>query len=134
LFERVQVSATRFSMLTRGKNSVLAAGKIDPRFDKDVDYPNEWRQLVRDAQANIKPGRAHPFTHAGGYAKITRLKDTADAVFIEFHLIYEEPYGWFDGINLVRQKIPVMVQEKIRTFRRKLGIASEKQGEKKAKP
>jgi hypothetical protein len=131
LFERVQVSATRFSMLTRGKNSVLAAGKIDPRFDKDSDYPNEWRPLVRDVQANVKPGRAHPFTHAGGYAKITRLKDTADAVFIEFHLIYEEPYGWFDGASLVRQKIPVMVQEKVRTFRRKLAMTTEEKAKKK---
>ena len=120
-------------MLTRGKNSVLAAGKIDPRFDKDSEYPNEWRPLVRDAQANIKPGRAHPFTHAGGYAKITRLKETADAVFIEFHLIYEEAYGWFEGVNLVRQKIPVMVQEKIRTFRRKLSVASEEKAEKKGR-
>ena len=131
LLERAQVSATRFSTLTRGKNFVLAAGEIDRRFDKDSDYPNEWRPLLRDVQANIKPGRAHPFTHAGGYAKITRLKEPADAAFVEFHLIYEEPYGWFDGVNLVKQKIPVMVQEKIRTFRRKLSVATEEKAEKK---
>jgi hypothetical protein len=128
LFDRVQVSATRFSTLTRGKDLILAAGKIDPRFGKDSDYPNEWRPLLRDAQAEIKPGPAHPFTRAGGYAKITRLAESATASFIEFHLIYEEPYGWFDGINLVKQKIPAMVQEKVRTFRRKLAVASEKRG------
>ncbi len=131
LFERVQVSATRFSVLTHGKDFVLAAGKIDPRFDKDADYPNQWRPLLRDVEANIKPGRAHPFTYAGGYAKITRLKEPAGAVFIESHLIYEEPYAWFDGVNLVKQKIPAMVQEKIRTFRRKLSVATEEKSEKK---
>jgi hypothetical protein len=131
LFERVQVSATRFSVLTRGKDFVLGAGKIDSRFDKDAEYPNEWRPLLRDAEANIKPGPAHPFTHAGGYVKITRLQEPADAVFIESHLIYEEPYAWFDGVNLVKQKIPAMVQEKIRTFRRKLSVATEEKTEKK---
>ena len=46
-------------------------------------------------------------------------------MFIECHLVYEEDYGWFDGANLVKQKVPVMVQEKVRTFRRKLAVASE---------
>jgi len=83
--------------------------------------------LIRDEKAEIKLGPAHPFSHAGGYAKITRLKEPADAVFVEFHLAYEEAYGWFDGANLVKQKVPLMVQEKVRTFRRKLALASEKE-------
>jgi hypothetical protein len=134
LFDRVQVSATRFSTLTKGKDFILAAGRIDPRFDNDSEYPNQWRPLLRDVRAEITPGPPHPFSHAGGYAKITRLKQPADAVFVEFHLVYEEPYTWFDGVNLVKQKVPVMVQEKVRTFRRKLAAATEKKGEKKEKP
>jgi hypothetical protein len=134
LFDRVQVSATRFSILARGKDVMLAAGRIDPRFDKDADYPNQWRPLLRDAEANVTPGSPHPFTRAGGYAKITRLKQLAGAAFIECHMIYEEPYGWFDGVNLVKQKVPIMVQEKVRTFRRKLRMASQEKSEKKANP
>jgi hypothetical protein len=126
LFERVEISATRFAALLNGKESLLAAGQIDRRFNHDREYPNEWRPLVRDAQAEIRRGKPHPFLHAGGYAKITRLVEPANAAFVEFHLVYEEDYGWFDGINLVKQKVPVMVQEKVRTFRRKLAIASEK--------
>jgi hypothetical protein len=130
LFERVELSATRFSVLTRGKDSILAAGRLDPRFRDDPKYPNQWRPLVRDERAEIKPGPPHPFPHAGGYAKITRLLDPADGVLVECHLVYEESYGWFDGLNLVKQKAPVMVQEKVRTFRRKLALAS---GEKSPK-
>ena len=37
LFERVEISATRFTVLTRGKDVVLAAGRVDPRFAKDAD-------------------------------------------------------------------------------------------------
>jgi hypothetical protein len=130
LFERVELSATRFSVLTHGKDSILAAGRIDPRFDKDADFPNQWRPLVRDEQAEIKPGPPHPLANAGGYAKITRLLQPADGIFIECHIAYEEAYGWFDGVNLVKQKMPVMVQEKVKTFRRKLLSASEENGEK----
>jgi hypothetical protein len=131
LFERVELSATRFSALTRGNDSILAAGRLDPRFLNDADYPNQWRPLVRDERAEIKPGKAHPLEHAGGYAKITRLLDPTDGVFVECHIVYEEPYGWFDGVNLVKQKTPIMVQEKVRTFRRKLTLASGEKGEKK---
>jgi len=125
LFERVEISTTRRAVLSKGKDFILAAGRVDPRFDKDPDYPNQWRPLLRDARAEIKPGPAHPFRHAGGYAKITRLHEPEGAVFIECHLVYEEDYGWFDGANLVKQKIPAMVQEQVRVFRRKLAVASE---------
>ena len=126
LFERVELSATRFSALARGKDSILAAGRLDPQFLKDADYPNQWRPLVRDERAEITPGKPHPLQHAGGYAKITRLLDPADGVLVECHIVYEEPYGWFEGVNLLKQKMPVMVQEKVRAFRRKLTLASEK--------
>ncbi|MBU4398332.1 MAG: hypothetical protein KKE86_03240 [Planctomycetes bacterium] len=125
LFERVELSATRLAGLTRGKDSWLAAARIDRRFDKDPEYPNQWRALLRDVRAEIELGPAHPFLHAGGYAKITRLKKPAGAVFVECHLAYEEDYGWFDGVNLVKRKVPLMVREKVRTFRRKLAVASE---------
>lgn len=131
LFERVELSATRFSVMTRESDSILAAARLDSRFLADVEYPNQWRPLLRDERAEIKPGKAHPFEHAGGYAKITRLVEPDDGVLVECHIAYEEPNGWFDGVNLVKQKAPVMVQEKVRSFRRKLTLATqEKEGKK----
>jgi hypothetical protein len=128
LFEQVRVSATRSSVLTRTGDAILAAGVVDPRFDKDATYPNQWRSLLRDAQAEIVPGPARRFAYAGGYAKITHLREPADAAFVECHIVYEEPYGWFEGVNLVKQKIPVMVREKVRSFRRKLNAAASSEG------
>ena len=58
LFDQVQLSTTRRAVLVRGKDSILVAGKIDRRFDNDPDYPNQWRPLVRDSQANIQPRTA----------------------------------------------------------------------------
>ncbi len=127
LFERVELSTMRLAGLSRGDDSWLAASRIDRRFDQDPKYPNQWRPLLRDARAEIKPGPPRPFSHAGGYMKITRLKEPKDAVFVECHFVYEEDYGWFDGANLVGQKAPLIVREKVRTFRRKLAVASEGQ-------
>jgi hypothetical protein len=126
LFDRVEISATRSAMVLRREDSVVAAGKIDPAFSGDADYPNQWRELLRDEKAEIQPGPPHDYVQAGGYAKITRLQRPAGAAFIECHLVYEEPYGWFEGANLVKQKVPLIVQEKVRTFRRKLALANEK--------
>ena len=133
LFERVEISATRRAVVTSGKDAVLAAGRIDSRFANDADYPNQWRPLLRNEQAEIQPGPVHPWANAGGYSKITRLMDPADAVLVECHLVYEEPYGWFDGVNLVKQKIPAIVQEKVRTFRRKLALAGGEKTDRKEK-
>jgi len=124
LFERVELSATRKVVLTRGPDWVLAAAAVAPNFSDDKEYPNCWRSLLRDERAEIKLGPPYPFAHAGGYAKLTRLKEPSEAIFVECHLAYEEDYGWFDGANLVRQKAPLMVQEKVRTVRRKLALAS----------
>jgi hypothetical protein len=127
LYDRVEISATRFSVLTQDAQSLVAAARIDPRFVKDADYPNVWRPLERNAQADITPGAAKPLNYGGGYAKVTRLLDQPGAVLIEYHMVYEEDYAWFDGVNLVKQKLPIMVQEKVRIFRRKLAAASMEQ-------
>lgn len=127
LFEQVEVSSTRYAVVIRGNSDLLAAGRIDLRFDKDADYPNQWRPILRDAAANISFGEPQPYTGAGAYARITRLAEPADAIFVEGHIVFEEPYGWFEGGNLLRSKAPVMIQQRVKIFRSKLGIASAKQ-------
>ena len=109
---------------------ILVEARIDGRFAKDAEYPNQWRPILRDAAANISLGQPQPYSGAGAYVKITRLAEPAEAIFVEGHIVFEEPYGWFEGVNLIKQKIPVMVQEKVRTFRRKLALATAEKIEK----
>ncbi|MGA2060716.1 MAG: hypothetical protein ABSG67_09570 [Thermoguttaceae bacterium] len=127
LFEQVEVSATRYVVVTRGKSDLLAAARIDGRFAKDAEYPNQWRPILRDAAANISLGPPQPYSGAGAYVKITRLAEPADAIFVEGHIVFEEPYGWFEGGNELRSKAPTMIQQRAKIFRSKLGIASAKQ-------
>ncbi|MGD0654863.1 MAG: hypothetical protein ABSA16_11000 [Thermoguttaceae bacterium] len=127
LFDQVEVSTTRYSVVTRGKNNLLVAGRIDPRFNADHDYPNQWRPILRDAAANISLGPPQLYTGAGAYANITRLAEPADSILVEGHIVFEEPYGWFEGGNELRSKAPTMIQQRAKIFRSKFGIASAKQ-------
>jgi hypothetical protein len=127
LFDQVEVSATRYSVVARGKNNLLVAGRIDPRFNSDKDYPNQWRPILRDAAANVSLGPPQPYAGAGAYANVVRLVEPADAIFVEGHIVFEEPYGWFEGGNELRSKAPAMIRQRVKVFRAKFAIASEKQ-------
>ena len=53
----------------------------------------------------------------------TELKALAapeEALFIECHLVFDEPQGWFNGANLIRSKVPVLVEDTVRKARRRL--------------
>jgi hypothetical protein len=126
LFDQVELSATRLAVATRTKTSLTGAAKMDPRFTDDAEYPNRWRPIERDSDAEIMFGKPHPYTGGGAYAKVTKLLEPADTIFVECHVVYEEPYGWFQGGEMLNSKLPVIVKSKVRTFRSKLGLASEK--------
>lgn len=120
LFERVLLSATQRVVLTRGPESVLAAGMIDPRFAGDSEYPNHWRPIERDPSGRLLLGQAQPYGAAGFYVKVTPLRAPAGALVIECHQVFDEPEAWFGGRNLLRSKLPILVQDGVRKFRRKL--------------
>ena len=48
------------------------------------------------------------------YVKITKLHAPAGAVLVEQHIVYAEPTGWFDGANLLRSKLPLVMQVNVR--------------------
>ena len=120
LFDRVLISATRQVVVTRQKDSVLLASIVDPRFTDDADYPNRWRSIAWDEYGKHTLGPADSYVSAGFYAKVTRLKEPAGALLIEHHHVFAEPQGWFHGKNLLRSKLPLVVQDAVRKLRRKL--------------
>ena len=120
LFDKVQLSATRHAMISRSDESLLVAAQVDSRFADDADYPNEWRPMKRDELGKIEVGKPLPYEGAGFYAKVTRLKEPAGALFIEYHQAFHEPKAWFSGANLLGSKIPILAQDSVRDFRRKV--------------
>ena len=128
LFDQVEVSATRYAVVTRDKNFLLAAARIDGRFDNDADYPNQWRPILRDA-ARISAWARRSRNWGRGLRENHPACEPADAIFVEGHMVFEEPYGWFEGGNVLRSKAPAMIQQRAKIFRSKFAIATQKRNE-----
>jgi hypothetical protein len=125
LFDRVLVSATQRMVVTGSDRSVLAAGVIDAAFDDDPDFPNRWQRLARDALGRFEIGQPQVYRGAGFYVKATLLQEPPDAIFVEYHQAFCEPVEWFGGAPLLRSKLPLLVQDGVRKFRRELRRLSE---------
>ncbi|HMO37330.1 MAG TPA: hypothetical protein PKA06_14930, partial [Gemmatales bacterium] len=121
LMDRVLLEGTMQTMWTRNSHSLILAGQLDPQFTSHAQYPNRWRLLQRDAEGKLQPLPAsQPYEAVGYYFKFTNLAGMEDALLVEAHLLFAEPAAWFDGANLLRSKLPMVLQTKIRAFRRDL--------------
>lgn len=123
----VQLRTTARAIETSSPASGTVAAIIDPRFNGDKGFPNEWRPAIKDPNGGIKMvngkpalGDATPYVNAGGYTKITPLVGAPGALFVEYHLVYEEPQAWFNGKNLLRSKLPQKAPDDVRSFRRQV--------------
>lgn len=119
ILDRVQVSSTNHTVITRDKGSIVMAARLDPRFNKDADFPNQWRSItiVDDKE---KLGEAQPYEGAGVYIRLTRLHEPAGAVFIEVHQAFVEPKAWFNAPGMLKSKLPIVIQSEVRSFRKEL--------------
>jgi hypothetical protein len=115
--DKVRIKVTGRAVWSKIPDSVVVAAVIDPRFTGDPEFPNEWRSLSKDG-GGLKVGPPHPWSGAGFYLKITKLHEPAGGLFIEQHVIFAEPTGWFEGANLLRSKLPPVVQNNVRNMRR----------------
>lgn len=120
MLERVQIQATFRTVTSRSKDSVVLASRLDSAFAKDQEFPNQWRPMEADDAGNLKLGPAQPYEGVGVYLKISRLREPADALFIEMHQVFAEPTRWFGSPNVLRSKLPIVVQSEVRAFRREL--------------
>src|SRR5262249_21631595 len=117
ILDRVQVSATSHGMISRTKDSIVLATRLDPRFAKDAGFPNQWRSItLKDDKETL--GSPQPYDGAGMYMKLTRLHEPAGAVFVEFHQVFVEPKQWFDAPNMLKSKLPIVIQAEVRSFRK----------------
>jgi hypothetical protein len=115
--EKVHIKATGRAVWTNNGESVVVAAEIDPRFKGDTEFPNQWQSIIKEG-GQTKLGPASPWAGAGFYLKITKLAEPAGALFIEQHIVFAEPTGWFEGANLLGSKLPLVVQYNVRTMRK----------------
>jgi hypothetical protein len=119
LLNKVQVDGVTRSVRTNSPHFVLSAMRIDDRFQNDKQYPNIWRH-INVVEEEEKLGPPHPYTGLAGYVLVTKLPEPAGALLVEMHFLLHEPPDWFGGRNLLRSKLPTVIQDNVRSFRRKL--------------
>ncbi len=125
LIDKIRLSGVLRSYWSETADSIIAAAEMDSRFDKNKKFPNQWQPLLT-TRAPKKLGKASPYHGAGGYSKITRLEDPKEALFVEAHLVFAEPHGWFQGHNLLGAKLPAYFQSEVRSTRREILRATQK--------
>ena len=120
LLDRVLVQGVIQTQQTGNKDQVAVSWILDPRFSSDASSPpaNRWSQV------STEPTEWHAYEGAGGYMHVTRLSDPPGSCFIETRNVIHEPTEWFHGSNLLRSKLPLMIQESVRKFRRQLSETS----------
>ncbi|HEY2760970.1 MAG TPA: hypothetical protein VGI75_09505 [Pirellulales bacterium] len=126
LFQMVKVAGTARAMETIAKESVVIAFLMDSSFQKDATMPNEWRPITFDKSGKKVVGDPTPYDGVGAYSKISELKNTPGALFVEYHIIWDEPKGWFNGKPVMKSKLGMMIENDVRSFRNdlKLGVAA----------
>ncbi len=120
------MSATQRSLVTRYPARVLLAQQIDPRFNQDATYPNQWRPISFKPEGKMELGSPHPYVQAASWGQAVALAEPAGAILFEFHMLLEEPEAWFGGVNLLSSKLPLAARDQIRSFRRRLAVHSPK--------
>jgi len=118
LLDRIHVEETDRVTASRSAESWIIASAREPRFDRDREYPNGWTSITGKAT----PDRAqlHPYPGGASYIKITNLTAVPGALLVESHFAFAEPRAWFDGAPILRSKIALVAQDRIRALRRDL--------------
>lgn len=108
--DKVRLTATGRTVWSKSADSLVAAAEVDPRFE------NAWQSVTKDGDG-VKLGQATAYSGVGLYVKLTKLAEPAGAVFVEQHVVFTEPTGWFGGANLLRSKLPPAMTKTVRSMR-----------------
>jgi len=105
---------------------VILTWLLDSRFASASPEPepesiaNQWRAIERTSVGEKQLGRPNPYAGMGGYVAITRVPGNTGASIVQMRFVIHEPIGWFDGRNLLRSKLPILIQDRVRNLRREM--------------
>jgi len=118
LLDTVKLSLTSHVVISESGESLVVASQVDPRFTKDKEYANYWQMLPQGLEANPKaPKEPQPMKVGAFYLKITQLTEPKGALFVESHQVSTEPKAWFNGAPVLRGKLPLWADKRVKDFR-----------------
>lgn len=120
LMNRVILRGTVHTQQQMMGDAVMMAWEMDPRFTGAAKHANTWSSIKRNKLGKKVESEPEPYQGTGGYMHVSQLKELDGACLVESHMVIHEPQGWFSGSNALRSKMPLLIQDSARTFRRKL--------------
>lgn len=103
---------------------ILLTWLLDSRFGSDSpeaeSISNQWRAIERTDVGEKVLGPPQPYAGMGGYVAITPVPGDPQASIIQLRFVIHEPQAWFNGRNLLRSKLPILIQDRVRNLRREL--------------
>jgi hypothetical protein len=116
LLDRVLVEGCLRTQVIESDERITLSAMLDQRFSEtDSSSPsNRWSSLTDTEDAKSY----HPYQGVAGYLSIAPLDEPKGASLVEARFVIHEPIDWFRGSSLLRSKLPLMIQESVRKFRR----------------
>ncbi len=88
--------------------------------EKNPEWQSVWLPLSTNDLAETIVGPPQPYSGSGGYIRLSEIDQPEKMVVVEMGWVIHEPHAWFEGGNLLRSKLPLLIQESVRSFRKKL--------------
>jgi hypothetical protein len=120
ILDKAFVTGITSSRYRKTDESIELFLRMSPSLFDDADFPARWHSISKADDGTFRLGEANPYTDLAALIKVTKLVGVEDGLFVEVHVVYAEPFGWFEGRNLLRSKLPPVLQDSVRKFRRKL--------------
>ncbi len=98
---------------------------FDHRFDRFPSLRASSQRRTANALGETVREDPQPYAGAAGVVVVREVRGMAaepeeSLLVVESRLAFAEPAAWFGGSNLLRAKIPLLIQEGVRTLRRRL--------------
>jgi hypothetical protein len=125
LLDKVEAKLINRSLGTRSDGSLVVATQTVLTLPANEASRNAWRAVDRRA-AQTSFGPWQPYAGVIAYTKTSRLNFHPGALLVEIHGAFSEPRGWFNGRGILKSKITLVANDKIRDLRREIAKRREK--------
>jgi hypothetical protein len=120
LLDRIDFEVTNHVVTSETSESVVIASATDLSFANAGSLSNGWRSLAPPGGSQTDAAARQPYSGGISYVKISKIAFQPTALFVEMHVAFIEPDGWFQGAPILRSKFSVAAQDQIRTLRREM--------------
>ncbi|MFO0911179.1 MAG: hypothetical protein U0794_23045 [Isosphaeraceae bacterium] len=127
LLDRLEVEATDRIVGTRSGTEWVVASVTDENFDRDARYPNRWRPVQRKGTTD-DPGPYALYPGGASIVTIQQLVTVPGALLVEAHFAFFEPQAWFNGGPILRSKLGLVTQDRVRALRREIAKSRKPSG------